>query len=54
MIAPARPKPESERDTIADAAADAAKYAETAPAEAQEFWRRLAGSLRKAATIPRK
>lgn len=41
------------RDAIAEAAAEAANLANTAPAHAREFWRRLAGSLRKAATIPR-
>lgn len=40
-------------DTMAKAAAEAAILADTAPAHAREFWRRLAGSLRKAATIPR-
>lgn len=43
----------SPRDAIAEAAAEAANLANTAPAHAREFWRRLAGSLRKAATIPR-
>lgn len=40
-------------DAIAEAAAEAAILADTAPAHAREFWRRLAGSLRKAATVPR-
>lgn len=38
---------------IAEAATEAASLADTAPAHAREFWRRLAGSLRKAATVPR-
>lgn len=41
------------RDVIAEAATEAASLADTAPAHAREFWRRLAGSLRKAATVPR-
>lgn len=41
------------RDVFAEAAIEAAMLADTAPAHAREFWRRLAGSLRKAATVPR-
>lgn len=41
------------RDAIAEAATEAASLSDTAPAHAREFWRRLAGSLRKAATVPR-
>ena len=43
----------AEYDAIAEAATEAASLADTAPAHAREFWRRLAGSLRKAATVPR-